>query len=214
MGSQITEGTVGQMQLLLDTIRRLRRHLCAGAFQHQHHAEEADRVVACNAVIDIADHQLGGQRRLAMADAIGIDTAGGQVIQHPLFVAELLGDVIDNGFTQPAKAIGQARTAGHQQRHGVLHMVVGLLQEGGVAGQRNALLDGMRDDGRAQQLLALLLCGLLQLLEKSHGRSPEVGFRQGWGKKRHPAPIAREQSAATRPCDASGRCRSTDRPWH
>ena len=105
----------------------------AGAFEHIDHAEEAHRVVARDAVVDIAHHQLGGQGRQTPAHRVGIGAAGSDVVEDPLLMARLFLDVLGDGLAQPFKALRQARAAGHEQRHRVLDVVVGLGQEGDVA---------------------------------------------------------------------------------
>ncbi len=76
-----------------------------------------------------------GRFGVALAHRLGIATAGADVVEDPLLMAVLLLDVLGDGLAQPLQALGQACTAGHQQRHGVLDVVVGLGEEGQVAVQ-------------------------------------------------------------------------------
>jgi hypothetical protein len=58
--AQIGKGLVGQVERLLNAVGggQCQRH--AGAFQHEHHAEESGRVAPVDKVIGVGDHDFGG----------------------------------------------------------------------------------------------------------------------------------------------------------
>ncbi len=62
----------------------------------------------------------------------------------------------------------QARAAGHQQRHGVADVVIGLGEEGDVARQRDLAGERLLDDRRGEQHVALGHGLVLELLEEAH----------------------------------------------
>ena len=65
VAAQIAECGVGQAEFRLDELRDVGRELTARAFQHVHHAEEADRIAAVDVVVDVADEQLDRPARRA-----------------------------------------------------------------------------------------------------------------------------------------------------
>ena len=168
MRVQVAEGFGRQAQAAADRPRRAGGEGDARALQHVDHAEEAHRVVARDAVVDIGDHQLGGQRRLAAAHRRGVGAAGGEVVEDPLLVAALLVDVLRDRAAQPFETHGQARAAGHQQRYGVADVVIGLGEEGDVARQRDLADERLLDNRRGEQHVAFGHGLVLELLEEAH----------------------------------------------
>ncbi|MCY1430549.1 hypothetical protein D9M71_464990 [compost metagenome] len=168
VGGQVAEGLVRQLQAILDDSGDLGRQGDAGAFQHVDHAEEAHRVVASDAVVDVADHQLGRQVGRGVAHRLGIGATGADVVEDPLLVAVLLLDVLGDRAAQPLQPLRQARPAGHQQRHGVLDVVVGLTEEGHVAVEADPPGQDLGEDRCSQQVFALGLGLFLQGLVETH----------------------------------------------
>ncbi len=68
-----------------------------------------------------------------MADRLGVTTAGADVVENPLLMADFLLDVLGHGLAHPFVVAVQPGTAGHQQRHGVTHVMEGLGQKRDVA---------------------------------------------------------------------------------
>ena len=99
---------------------------------------------------------------------LGIGAAGGDVVQDPLVVAALFVDVFVQRRAQPVVAGGQSGLRRLEQRHRVAHMVVGLAQEGQVAGQGHFAAQAALDDGRGQQALARIGALLQQLFVEAH----------------------------------------------
>ncbi len=167
--TQVAEGRIGQPQTPLDLVGRHQGQGHAGAFEHVHHAKEAQRVAARDHVVGIGHHDLGGQGRPAMAHGLGVRAAGGDVVQDPLVVALFFLHVLVHGVIEPGVVCRQGGLARLEQRHRVAYMVIGLREEGHVAGDGDPALQGALDDGDRQQFL-LGQAGLGdQLVVKGHG---------------------------------------------
>ena len=152
--TQVAEGAVGQVQRLLDGVGRQQRQRDAGAFQHMHHAEEAQRAAARDGVVGVGHHHLGGVAGAPVAHGFGVTAAGDDVVEDPLVVAGFLFDVLVHRRGQPRVVRRQRGAQRLQQRHGVAHVVVGLGEEGDVARQRNLAAQRTLDDGRGQHSTA------------------------------------------------------------
>ncbi len=106
---------------------------------------------------------------MRLAHGFGIAATGADIVEDPFLVAKLFLDVFGGGLAQPLQTLGQPRAAGHQQRHRVFDVVIGLGKKGQVllaacrAGQR-----GM-DDGSAEQVFAGVAGLILQLIKELHG---------------------------------------------
>src|SRR5690606_14017834 len=151
---EVGEGLRGQAEGFAQRVRRLAGDRDAGALEDVDHAEEAHRIVARDAVVDVAHHQLGRQRGPAAAHRLGVGPAGGDVVEDPFLVAVLLVDVFGDRLAQPFEAVGQARAAGHQQRHGMPDVMIGLAEEGEVGVEADATLGGAAQYGGVEQVLA------------------------------------------------------------
>ncbi|MCY1550159.1 hypothetical protein D9M68_863890 [compost metagenome] len=169
VGAQVAEGVPGQAEAVADAAGGMGGEGDAGAFEDVDHAEQADRVAAGDEVVEIGHHQLDGQCRAAALHGVCVASAGGDVVENPALVAVLLVDVLADGAAQPLQAGGQARAAGHQQRHGMADMVVGLGQEGDVALQADHAGQRLANHRDAEQRLALAGGGGLQGVEEWHG---------------------------------------------
>ncbi|MNL30810.1 hypothetical protein D3C87_1525680 [compost metagenome] len=141
----------------------------ARAFEYVDHAEQSNRVVPGNQVVEKADHQFDRQGWVPIANHVPVAATGMNVIEHPLFVAILVLDVIAHGFAQPFQTQWQTRPAGHHQWHGMSHVVVRLRQKGPVTFQADVAFQRITDDRQVEQLKAFLLSGFLQRVEKTHG---------------------------------------------
>ena len=91
---------------------------------------------------------------------------------------------------------GSAALHGAQQRHGVAHVVVGLAQEGQVAGQRDLAAQAALDDRRGQQAVA----GVGGLFEQVGCGSSWVSFQE-WVRAADRAPAHRHGD-----CRMAARC--------
>ena len=175
MAAQVAERLRRQLQRRLDAVGGIERQRDAGPFEHEHHAEEAERVAPLDRVVGIRDHALGRERRLRCRRGRAVATGVLDVVEDPLLVAAFLVEVMQDRLLQPGVARGDAGADRHHQRHGVTHVVVGLRQEfdvqlaGDVAGER-AL------DGRRRQQVVTVGDGVaLQLLVQVHRWLPEQG---------------------------------------
>jgi len=128
----------------------------------------AARVAPIDLVVDVADHQLGRQAGGFHPHRLGIAATGANIVENPLLMAVLLLDVFGDRLAQPLQALRQARTTGHQQRHRMLNVVIGLAEKRQITGRANGAGHDLGNDRRAQQVLALNLGLRLQLIKKMH----------------------------------------------
>ncbi len=126
VAAQVGEGARRQAERLLDAIRGVQRERDAGALEHVHHAEEAERVAAHHGVVGVGDHRLRRDGRLGRRGGRAVTACVHDVVEDPLLVPGLLLEVVQHGLLQPAVPVGQPRAHRHQQRHRVAHVVVGL----------------------------------------------------------------------------------------
>jgi hypothetical protein len=153
--TQVGEGVARQAERGFDGFGGTRGQGDAGAFQHQHHAEEADGVAAGDGVVGVGDHQLGGLGRLRALGGVAVGAAGDEVVEDPLVVARFFPDVFANRGAQPFQPCRQACAAGHQQRHGMAHVVERFDEEGDVVLALDAAGQRILDDRDRQQRVAL-----------------------------------------------------------
>ncbi len=84
-----------------------------------------------------------------------VEAGLGEVREDPLLVAVFFLDVLGDAVAQPFEALRQARAARHQQRHGVLDVVVRLGQKRAIAVAAHAAGEAVGDDRRRQQALPI-----------------------------------------------------------
>ena len=142
-----------------------------------HHAEEAGGIHARDVVVDVGDHQLGGGRGLRAPRGLRVVAAGAQVVEDPGVVAGFLGDVLGDRIAQRGALVAEPAAARHEERHGVLHVVIGLAQEGDVARARDAAGEAVGDRRDREQLGALGGGAALQLVKKAI-EALSIGFPQ------------------------------------
>ena len=187
-------------------LRRPRGERLAGAFEHLHHAEEADGIAPRDAVVHVGDHELGRRPGRPAAHRHRVAAGCGDVVQDPFLVAGLFGDVVRDGTAQPGVRLGQAAAAGHQQRHRMLDVVIGLGEEGEVLRPRHAPCEAVLNDGHREQLGARRCGAALQDIKKGHSIRLRIGLDLGNGIR------GARRSATRRLRAAGGRSASPSRP--
>ena len=188
---EVAERRRRQPERARDRMRGARGERAARAFEHVHHAKEAGGIHPRDIVIDVGHHQLGGRRRRRAPRSLRVVAAGAQVVEDPFLVAVLLGDVLRHRAAQRGALFAEPAAAGHQQRHRVLHVVVGLAQEGDIARARDAAGEAVDDRRHRKQRGAIGRGAGLQLVKERHR-----------GARRRPARVRR---------GARGRWRSRSR---
>src|SRR5690606_3315690 len=117
---------------------------------------------------------------------------GGDVVEHPFLVAQFLLDVLRHGFPEPLPVAAEAGAGGHQQRHRVLDVVVGLGEKGDVLVAADLARQGLFDQRRGQQSGAVFTGGGYQLVVERHGvtsgRTRGLGRRSRGGRRASRAP--------------------------
>ena len=182
--AQVGERGVGQAEALLDAVGREQGERDAGAFEHVHHAEEADGVAALDRVPRVRHHHLGGGRGRAVAHRLGIAAGGRDVGEDPLVVARFLGDVLVERRAHPGEARRQVRAARFEQRHRVPDVVIGLREEREVARHGDLAAHRALDDRGGDEPGAVGGGGFLQLLVERHRGSWRFGWLEGAGVDR------------------------------
>ncbi len=97
-------------------------------------------------------------------------------------MAVFVFDVLGHRFAQPFQTCRQTRAAGHHQRHGVTHVVVRLREKRPIAFQADLALQGVKNDRQIEQLVAFLMRGFLQGVEKLMMRTPRKQRIQSIGR--------------------------------
>ena len=175
VAAQVAERLGRQLQRRLDPVGRIERERDTGPFEHEHHAEEAERVAALDRVVRVGDHAFGRDRRLRSRGRLAIATRVLDVVEDPLLVALLLVEVVQDRLAQPLVPLRQARADRHQQRHGVTHVMVGLRQEFDVQLAGDVASECALDGRRRQQVVTVGDGVALQLLVQVHQWVPEEG---------------------------------------
>ncbi len=185
----------------------------ARAFEHVHHAEEADRVAALHGVVGASDHRRGGHGWPREPGALGVAAGIRDVGEDPLLVADLLIHVVDDFAAQPVESLGQARADRHQQRHGVTHVVVGLGQELDIGRPVELAPQAPLDHRCGHQVRAVGLGSLRESFTESHAFSrivSKIGF--GAVERLEPDTVLGKDPGAAR-ATIRGQQSVRDREW-
>jgi hypothetical protein len=125
-------------------------------------------VDALHAVVGVGHQQFGGGQRAALTRPLRISPRGRDIGQHPGLVAVFLGDIVGHGVAQPFVFGFETAAGGHQQRHRVPDVMIGLGEKVHVllAGDRAAQAAG--EDGSGQQPFPIRPGIFLQLPVETH----------------------------------------------
>ena len=128
--------------------------------------------MARNRVVGVRHHDFGGEGRLTVPDALALVARACQVVQDPLLVSDLFGDVFGDRTAHPVLVGAQARAGGHHQRYGVADMVECLRQEAAIVFDLHVASEASADDRSREQVVPLAGGLALQSVEERRHDGP------------------------------------------
>src|SRR5581483_3978222 len=104
MRGQIFEAVGFQIERPHQGFGPRRRELGAGAFEHEHHAEETDGIDPVDEVVGVGDHEFGRHLGPAAANRVRIAAGIADVVEDPLLVPGFFGDILVKRLIEPLSA--------------------------------------------------------------------------------------------------------------